>query len=1075
MSKKFRLLMAVSMVMGLLMGLVTPVQAETLPATMNFSARDCVSGQLVPEFGVDFANFGTEIDVVDGFVGDPAYIYDDLLPLDVGRIQIFDPAFEEGYYTIRGGALGYEVTTIAGYAIFDGHENDDSNPDEDIKDGVFVDSINFVGDFCLQPTGAGPARGADKIEIPEIEVEPDFPGWDTRIQVQNLSGFNIWGIAFFWGPWSAQCASNSVGPIGHACMQIPQNGVWTLHHQIPDGARSAIIFSVFEGIGPEACADADCDGDEECYLDWEVEYGGSGFDIAATVDKQGPDPYGEFELSAVYEGIIDPQDTGMGPPYEYFAPYVMNGYNDLSTIISIQNSGRDCTSCWVYYKEQGNCEQQKAQHIELIAPGETVKIGPAVGDWTADLGYPLPELAKPWLGSAYVTCNEEMAIVIEQLSLPPDDNEATLIAVRAYPYKRTPEGDHWGTEWAADLLYREISGWQSSIQVQNLTQWSMPTFVTVEFFDQSGDSIFFLGDWICRNGTGTFYLPAIVDLGVNFPFGYVGAAEIESHQQVDYPGEIHEGEPIAVLVDIKKVKLWDGDEWRHTDPGETQAGGYNAHDLVYQKYNRGTWCMPEIAKEQFPGGKISRIAIRNNSNCNKIRGNIYIKDETGTAVAIIPVGWLHPKHIKIVDLAYQGAVFPGFLGAGVFVVEGDKDSPGEFEVPDRWGVEQLCDVDHDGHVDPEPIAPSVVVLNYKHMPDLSGPPPLTTEGDLTEVYTARPAATEFGPFCEADILGKAHVRDPGDDGSMQDDTVPLPGVLVEADAQSDTTDSTGDYEVTEVEYGEDVMVSFSKDGYLPGEATVDLDCGEDKVVDCELPCLVTFNGSVMVSDVDNGALVALAGATLDCTVDADAYTGGDCAFEPYEFSATTDANGVIIGGLVAPLFDDTMTCLVRAGTPMVAQPRTFEKAIMDDAVDRGTYGVTPQWVVNDAWELPEFFQIDPFEDHDCPWNPAADNAKPLTPFILCALGNVFGNVQVNGQNAVGWLVTATRVFDNFQLTFLTDANGNYQFTLPTGVAATEVRPTTVMEGNVWNIQVGATIQTVTFEHCGQDFTANFNL
>jgi hypothetical protein len=156
----------------------------------------------------------------------------------------------------------------------------------------------------------------------------------------------------------------------------------------------------------------------------------------------------------------------------------------------------------------------------------------------------------------------------------------------------------WDTTWYADLLYQETNGWSSSIQVQNLTQASQPTFVTVDFMDQSGNEILFAGDWVCRNGSITFYLPAIVDLGVEFPFGYVGAAEIKSHLQVDYPGKPHDGEPIFAVVDIKKTQMWDPDLeiWRRTIAGETQGGAYNAHPES-EKVNATGWAMPFIAKE----------------------------------------------------------------------------------------------------------------------------------------------------------------------------------------------------------------------------------------------------------------------------------------------------------------------------------------------------------------------------------------------------------------------------------------------------------------------------------------------
>jgi hypothetical protein len=202
-------------------------------------------------------------------------------------------------------------------------------------------------------------------------------------------------------------------------------------------------------------------------------YAQTGESLVVTVDRWGTDPAGEFEISSSYIGIEDEEMVGPGPPYQYFAPYIMHGYTDLDTTITIQNSGDDCTSIWVYYKEEDNCELMKAQHIEQIAPGQSIRIGP--GD---DADMPFPDgVDAPWLGSAYVTGNEPLGIIIDQLTHT-GDNQGTLLTMRGMAYKQLYE-----YTWYADLLYREISGWEASIQVQNLTQESKPTFVTVEFFD----------------------------------------------------------------------------------------------------------------------------------------------------------------------------------------------------------------------------------------------------------------------------------------------------------------------------------------------------------------------------------------------------------------------------------------------------------------------------------------------------------------------------------------------------------------------------------------------------------------
>jgi len=78
------------------------------------------------------------------------------------------------------------------------------------------------------------------------------------------------------------------------------------------------------------------------------------------------------------------------------------------------------------------------------------------------------------------------------------------------------------------ILYREnygTSGWQSSIQVQNTD--TKNSLVCADFFNQSGDGVVFVCDWVAPNRAVTFYLPVITDLGNN----YVGSAVVEGWER----------------------------------------------------------------------------------------------------------------------------------------------------------------------------------------------------------------------------------------------------------------------------------------------------------------------------------------------------------------------------------------------------------------------------------------------------------------------------------------------------------------------------------------------------------------
>lgn len=474
---------------------------------------------------------------------------------------------------------------------------------------------------------ASAAEPGRRVHIPRIDKKG---GWSTWIQVQNVGLERTGAVAFFWAAYSGLCPSNDPGPMGHACMSIPENGVWTLRSQIPADAYSAIIYSVDDSDFQDACDDADLTSTAD-WNAWREDHEGTGQPLAVTVNRAGPNDFGTT-VSSTYVGVAETEE-GKGPPYGYFAPYLMKGYYDLDTEMTIQNSGRYCVSVWIHYRDQGSCETGYAQHIQQLAPGEAVRVRvprvPALGGDEA------------WLGSAYITASQPLGIVVDQTSFEPlSTDRSMLLTYRARPYK-----DSEDTVFYADLIYREWSGWSVGIQVQNLTRQSRPTFVTVEFMDNSGDHLFSLSDWICANGSATFYLPAIIDLGLD----YVGAAVIRSRS-----------EPIFAVVDLKH-------------PATRQGGSYNAQ-AKHEKEAVRDIALPSLTREYQ--GQTSLITIRNNSDHDGIRLTVEITDATGNLVSRLPSFWLPPRHLKVIDLAKIGSLIPGFVGAGRVKVVGN-DGPTE--------------------------------------------------------------------------------------------------------------------------------------------------------------------------------------------------------------------------------------------------------------------------------------------------------------------------------------------------------------------------------------------------------------
>ncbi len=747
--------------------------------------------------------------------------------------------------------------------------------------GVLVLGM-LVGLLTVGSVAADPTPGI-RFQIPRIDIG-DVLGtgpWETWIHVQNVSMPDpVTGIepatgAIFvgWGEYSEICPTNDPGIIAHYCQLIQGNAIWTLRSQLDEAVRSGILYSVDPAVFQEACqASEEAEGDTEAWRCWEEEWrfgtcegkGGGwndgpgdafGEEVAVTVTRYGPNSYGTFG-SSTYTGISEEMD-GEGPPWEYYAPYVMKGYNGLDTEITIQNSGDLCTSVWIDYMEQGSCDIVYKHHIEQLAPGEAVRLR---------VPCDVDQIPCGWLGSAHIAAEQPLGIIVDETSFDEPCmgvDRGTLLTHRARPKVELRDGEPIeDTKVYADLIFREWSGWDASIQVQNLSRVGQYTFVTVDFMDNGGDEILFLADWVCPGGSSTFYLPIVTDL---LP-GYVGAAEIESHGQIDYPGGETPAAPIFAVVDLKKP------DDPLTPEMDAQGGSYNAHP-----YSQKEWvseiALPFMAKDAYGTHPwTSMIAIRNNSNCNKIRPEIHFKDETGTVVCTIPSFWMRPKQVKVFDLNNIGCLYPGYVGAAKVYVN-------EFE--------QLCDVDRDGHVDNEPLMPSVIVVDrgilglpYGGGGNVSAL--ADTWGDVTNVYEGVPYATNI-PACYGDIFGTVSFYDYEQTDDDPEAHEPLAGATVTADTgETDTTSYAGGYELMRLEGNALRSVTAEKFGYYPWTEEVNLDCGADTNQDILLVCQGILYGTV--EDAATGTAVEGAEVTLD----VESLNLG----RTWIISATTDANGL---------------------------------------------------------------------------------------------------------------------------------------------------------------------------------------
>lgn len=224
-------------------------------------------------------------------------------------------------------------------------------------------------------------------------------------------------------------------------------------------------------------------------------------------------------------------------------------------------------------------------------------------------------------------------------------------------------------------------------------------------------------------------------------------------------------------------------------------------------------------------------------------------------------------------------------------------------------------------------------------------------------------------------MGRVHSYDAGHDGSHADDTAPLGDVLVASEGITDTTSSAGGYELEGVPARTGIGVTFSKNEYLAGTQTINLECGEDEVLDCELLCMVTIAGTIVVSNTNAASPTALARANVDYSVslngvDACGYSG------MYQVSTSSGVTGTF--AIAVPLLDAISTFTVMQD---FIETKVFTVTIMDSTVE----------------DLP-------FADNDCAWNPGATTTRDMGDQITCGFGMISGRVTVGGSGASGQTV-----------------------------------------------------------------------
>lgn len=488
------------------------------------------------------------------------------------------------------------------------------------------------------PSTSGQPGPGRRIQLPAIDnMSPD----ETWIQVQNLGSLPTKVILFTWGDYSGTCPPQAPGPLKVECSGLLVGGsAWTFREtQLPSAARSAIAYSVPAETADDACEDAfDTAGLHGAWRIWEnrwrAGFYGVGERLAVAVNRRLGQDNGVTVASAYtgisenMEGVYDPVFGG----FMYYVPVLYNNMEGWNSEITVQNSGNECTSLEVWYKTQDDCLRSQIYSVDVLSPGESVRL--------------MPDGLPPGRrGSAWLRASQPLGIVVDQ------QGNDMLLTSRGVPADSFSAGFSAGSLVNfAPLIYREYNGWLTRIHVQNLSS-TVNAKVKVYFLDEGGDIIQTVLDWICPRGSQTYELEMIN----NLPGRYVGAIRVES-QNWWTPGDPPVDAPNILSV-VNLVNPFDG-----------QALSYNAFTQQEAQGAR-TMALPLLLKDNGSFGPLgvrwnTEIAVQNiNLNPGTTNFRIDIYDQNGLVESFCQ--FVNERQVDYIDLAKIGTLPIGFSGSAV--------------------------------------------------------------------------------------------------------------------------------------------------------------------------------------------------------------------------------------------------------------------------------------------------------------------------------------------------------------------------------------------------------------------------
>ena len=339
-------------------------------------------------------------------------------------------------------------------------------------------------------------------------------GCKSWVTVQNVGNAPTKAFLVVWGDAGA-CPPQAAGPLKAECSGLLKPGsAWTFAaagNSLPAGAKSAFVYAmnavniVKDERGNELVfADLACEtlfqlivgshGEwlrfDNAYRQSKTYFGPIGINgnqvilefgknraepLTTLVDRACPDAGDPNVTShASYVGVSTDGEgsydfTSGG--YTYYAPLVFASKSGLNSWLYIQNSGTECSSLELWFKAQDNCLRPILGDVLSLAPGETIHFDPNT------------VVGPDWVGSVWIRSSQPLGIVVDTMGanhftsyngVPGDvaDDPLRFFSIGAQVNY-------------APLIYSEYQGWDTAIQVQNLSA-IVPAKVKVYFLDRVG-------------------------------------------------------------------------------------------------------------------------------------------------------------------------------------------------------------------------------------------------------------------------------------------------------------------------------------------------------------------------------------------------------------------------------------------------------------------------------------------------------------------------------------------------------------------------------------------------------------